>query len=139
VRDHAKALDQPEQAARALLNRAAKRGEVFQVVRDLFYHADAVRQLADIAAALQDRDGQVTASAFRDRTGVGRKRAIQVLEFFDRVAFTRRVRDAHHVRSDALRRIGGALLPLGASAAAPGAGREASATAQAREHNPATA
>lgn len=38
------------------------------------------------------------AAAFRDATGLGRKRAIQLLEFFDRVGFTRRVKDAHLLR-----------------------------------------
>ncbi|MNY76882.1 Selenocysteine-specific elongation factor [compost metagenome] len=37
---------------------------------------------------------------FRDATGLGRKRAIQVLEFFDRVGYTRRVRDAHVLRAE---------------------------------------
>jgi selenocysteine-specific elongation factor len=106
VRDHAGALGQPEAAVRTVLNRAAKRGTAFQVVRDLFYDPQAVRELADIAAELQQTAGAVAATAFRDRTGLGRKRAIQVLEFFDRLGYTRRVGDVHHVRGDALRRIG---------------------------------
>jgi selenocysteine-specific elongation factor len=44
--------------------------------------------------------GEVEASAFRDATGLGRKRAIQILEFFDRTGYTRRVRDAHLLRPD---------------------------------------
>jgi selenocysteine-specific elongation factor len=100
------ALGQPEGAVRTVLNRAAKRGGAFQVVRDLFYHPQAVRELADIADELQQTAGGVAATAFRDRIGVGRKRAIQILEFFDRLGFTRRVGDVHHVRGDALRRIG---------------------------------
>ncbi|HSE11532.1 MAG TPA: SelB C-terminal domain-containing protein, partial [Rudaea sp.] len=32
-------------------------------------------------------------------TGVGRKRAIQILEFFDRLGYTRRVRSLHVLRS----------------------------------------
>jgi selenocysteine-specific elongation factor len=28
---------------------------------------------------------------FRDQIGIGRKRAIQILEFFDRIGFTRRI------------------------------------------------
>ena len=37
---------------------------------------------------------------YRDATGLGRKRAIQILEFFDRTGLTRRVRDTHFLRSD---------------------------------------
>ena len=32
---------------------------------------------------------------FRDRSGIGRNLAIEVLEYFDRIKFTRRVGDAH--------------------------------------------
>jgi methylphosphotriester-DNA--protein-cysteine methyltransferase len=44
--------------------------------------------------------GWSSASAFRDATGLGRKRAIQILEFFDRTGYTRRVRDVHLLRPD---------------------------------------
>ena len=44
----------------------------------------------------------VRAAAFRDRIGLGRKRAIQILEFFDRIGYTRRARDDHRIRGDSL-------------------------------------
>jgi selenocysteine-specific elongation factor len=106
VRDHAATLGEPETAVRTVLNRAAKRGLAYQVVRDLFYHPQSVRELADLAAELQQAAGSISATAFRDRTGLGRKRAIQILEYFDRLGYTRRVGDVHHLRGDALRRIG---------------------------------
>ncbi len=53
---------------------------------------------------------------FRDTLGLGRKRAIQILEFFDRVGYTRRVRDAHVLRPD-----GAWRSASGSAAAAPGA------------------
>jgi len=102
LRDLAKDVKQPEALVRSALIRASKRGEMFQVVRDLFYHPKAVRELADAANGLQTASGEVRAAAFRDQTKLGRKRAIQILEFFDRVGFTRRVREAHIVRADSL-------------------------------------
>ncbi|HTO59827.1 MAG TPA: selenocysteine-specific translation elongation factor [Bradyrhizobium sp.] len=102
VRDLAKDAAQPEAVLRSALIRASKRGEVFQVVHDLFYHPIAIRELAALANGLQDVDGEVRAAAFRDSTGLGRKRAIQVLEFFDRIGFTRRVQDRHIVRTNNL-------------------------------------
>jgi len=102
VRDLAGDLAQPESLVRSALMRASKRGETFQVVRDLFYHPSAISDLAAAAATLQDAEGEVRAASFRDRTKLGRKRAIQILEFFDRVGFTRRVRDRHIVRGDNL-------------------------------------
>jgi selenocysteine-specific elongation factor len=78
--------------------RAAKRGELYQVVRDLFYHPAAIHDLARCVAELEREHGEVAAAAFRDKIGLGRKRAIQVLEYFDRIGFTRRVRDNRSIR-----------------------------------------
>jgi selenocysteine-specific elongation factor len=102
TRDLAKDVAQPEPLVRAALIRASKRGEMYQVVRDLFYHPAAIRDLASIADSLNETDGEVRAASFRNATGLGRKRAIQVLEFFDRVGFTRRVHDRHLVRAENL-------------------------------------
>ena len=94
-----------ETDVRNLLRRIAMRGEVFQVVRDLFYARTAVARMADLVAELAARhDGRIRAADFRDLIGGGRKRAIQILEFFDRVGYTRRVGDgnrrAHVLRGE---------------------------------------
>ena len=39
--------------------------------------------------------GAITAAGFRDRSGIGRNAAIEVLEYFDRIRFTRRIGDTH--------------------------------------------
>ena len=98
VRDIARDLKQPEAAVRTTLAHQAQLGEVFQVVKDLYLHRRAVEALAASARELAQRDGSVRAAPFRDATGLGRKRSIQILEFFDRVGMLRRVRDAHLVR-----------------------------------------
>lgn len=100
VRDMARTLGEPEDGVRQLLRKLLRRGEVAQVVKDLFYHRDQVRALAALAAQLATRPEGLNAAVFRDATGLGRKRAIQVLEFFDRVGYTRRVRDAHVLRAE---------------------------------------
>lgn len=102
VRDLAFASGEAEGAVRMTLLRLARRGEVFQVVRDLFYTQRSVGQLAQISADLQLQRGAVRAAEFRDETGLGRKRAIQILEFFDRIGFTRRIGDTHVLRGDSL-------------------------------------
>lgn len=100
VRDLAKLQAQPEDAVRQLLRKLLRRGEVAQVVKDLFYHRDQVRKLAALAADLAAQPPGLNAAVFRDATGLGRKRAIQILEFFDRVGYTRRVRDTHVLRGE---------------------------------------
>jgi selenocysteine-specific elongation factor len=98
VRDLARDLKQPEGSVRAALARQAQRGAVFQVVKDLYLHRDTVVKLARTVRELSRRDGVVRAAQFRDATGLGRKRAIQILEFFDRIGLLRRVRDDHLLR-----------------------------------------
>ena len=55
-------------------------------------------ELAGVVDRLAAEHGAVEAAAFRDALGIGRKRAIQILEFFDRIGYTRRVGDTHVLR-----------------------------------------
>jgi len=102
ARDLARDTAEPEALMRVTLARLAKRGDVHQVVRDLYYpHATMARLVAIArAAAAANPDRAVTAAAFRDASGLGRKRAIQVLEYLDRIGLLRRVGDTHRLRSD---------------------------------------
>lgn len=98
VRDLARELQKEEEVVRRLLRRLVRQGQLFQVVNDLFYHREQIARLAHLVAQL-DPQG-VRAATLRDATGLGRKRAVQILEFFDRVGYTRRLRDRHVLRPD---------------------------------------
>jgi selenocysteine-specific elongation factor len=100
VRDLARAVRVPDDEVRWVLRKCALQGGVYQIVRDLFYQRDCVRELARMVKGLVDEHGSVEAARFRDAIGVGRKRAIQILEFFDRVGYTRRTRNARVLRVD---------------------------------------
>ena len=106
VRDLAKQHQQNEEVVRNLFRKLALRGQVYQIVRDLYCHPQRIAELAklieSIAAPATPTSSyrQVNAAAFRDASGMGRKRAIQFLEFFDRVGYTRRLRDVHVLRTD---------------------------------------
>ena len=100
VRDLAKDCAASEAMVRQTLASLARRGETFQVVKDLYYPLATVERLAAIARDCLDGPAGLEAASFRDATGLGRKRAIQLLEFFDRVGYTRRVKDTHLLRPD---------------------------------------
>lgn len=102
VRDLARDHSAGEEVVRQLLKKLSRQGLLFQVVKDLFYAPSRMDELAAITAGLakETRNQEVQAHAFRDATDLGRKRAIQILEFFDRIGYTRRVRDAHMLRPD---------------------------------------
>ena len=99
MRDLARRAGRDEAAMRRLLQKLARQGKLYQVVRDLFFLPEAVAQLAALVQDLEHASGETRAAEFRDKSGLSRKRAIQVLEFFDRVGYTRRVREAHRLRN----------------------------------------
>jgi len=100
ARDLARDSGESEALTRTALARLAQRGELHQVVRDLYYPQATMARLAAIARQVAGAAGVVTAARFRDATGLGRKRAIQILEYFDRVGLLRRVGDEHKLRRD---------------------------------------
>jgi selenocysteine-specific elongation factor len=101
VRDLARDTRESEALMRTTLARLAQRGELHQVVKDLFYPQATITRMAALARGVgAAHGGEVTAAKFRDATQLGRKRAIQVLEYFDRVGLLRRVGDVHRLRGD---------------------------------------
>ncbi len=101
ARDLARATNESEALMRTTLARLASGGELHQVVKDLFYPTPCMEKLATLARSVAaDHGAEVTAATFRDATGLGRKRAIQLLEYFDHVGLLRRVGDVHRLRSD---------------------------------------
>jgi selenocysteine-specific elongation factor len=100
VRELAVTLQQPEERVRQVLRKQVAQGAVCQIVHDLFYDADRVGALADAVALLAREHGGVNAARYRDAIGLGRKRTIQILEFFDRIGYTRRVHDMHVLRKN---------------------------------------
>ena len=100
VRDLARELKAEEGDVRLLLRKLARLGQLHQVVKDLFYPEETLQQLASHALQLRDDAGIIRAAAFRDRIGIGRKRCIQLLEYFDRIGFTRRFGNERRIRAD---------------------------------------
>ena len=116
VRDLAEHLGEPAANLRPAMARLARSGHLYQVVKDLYLDAATaarlaalVRQLAlenkepvesDLAEVQQASNPLpiLTVARFRDARGLGRKRAVQMLEFFDRIGLCRRVGDTHVLR-----------------------------------------
>ncbi len=108
VRDYAQALSAREEDVRQMLRRLAKMGQVIQVAQDHFFLRSTVVEMIAIADRLAagSADTAVTAGAFRDEIGSGRKVAIQILEFFDRAGVTVRHGDTRKVSREKLDRFG---------------------------------
>ena len=99
VHEIALAIGQEPKKLEAFLIRASRTGLVARVSGNRFFRPEALNRLRKIAEtiAAESKDHAVTAPAFRDCTKIGRTVAIEVLEYFDRIKFTRRVGDAHQV------------------------------------------
>jgi selenocysteine-specific elongation factor len=103
VRDLARDAAEAEPLVRVTLARLAQRGELHQVVKDLYLPLATMARLGAIARRVAaEQGGQVGAAQFRDATGLGRKRAIQILEYLDRIGLTRRVGEVHRLRGDSV-------------------------------------
>lgn len=100
VRDIASSLEVDEAEIRLLLGKLARLGALHQVVKDLFYVDESIRQLAAIARDIQQANGSIKPAVWRDSLGIGRKRSIQLLEYFDRIGFTRRLVGERKVREE---------------------------------------
>lgn len=104
VRDVATATGTAETAVRQLFRRLARAGELYPVAHDHYFTAAAIAELADIVYRLSTEQGAARVAPFRDIIfcdgGGGRKVAIRILEFFDRVGYTRRHGDDHVLRRE---------------------------------------
>jgi selenocysteine-specific elongation factor len=95
----AKQLSLKPPQLKTLMKKLAKMGEVYAVSEDRYFVAPAVRELAAIMAEeIAANPEGVAAARLRDRIGIGRTVVIEILEFFNRIGYTRRVKDAHKMR-----------------------------------------
>jgi len=102
VRDLARETGVDEQVMRGVLRQAAQQGLITAIVKDRYYRNDRIVTFASMIRDLDQGRGSTSAADFRDQLNVGRKLAIQILEYFDRIGFTRRRGNDHILRDKAL-------------------------------------
>lgn len=99
VRDFAGELGVDEKEVRRVLKLTQKLGRTDQIAHDHFFArnvtAEMVQIICDVAGASED--GWFTAPLFRDRVQNGRKVAIEILDFFDRLGVTLRRGDLRRI------------------------------------------
>jgi selenocysteine-specific elongation factor len=98
------------------LHRKATTGELVRVTPQRFYPREVLAQLAALATEMAGEapDQGFIAAQFRDRTGVNRTVAIEILECLDRLGITQRVGDARKIRKDFVPILGAASAPRAA-------------------------
>jgi selenocysteine-specific elongation factor len=97
----ARELHVSESALAAMLHKRSIRGQIWKISHARYMLPVHVAQLAEIAAeADAASEHGFTAGQLRDASGLGRNFIIQLLEFFDRIGVTRRMRETRKMRPD---------------------------------------
>ncbi|MBA2490990.1 MAG: selenocysteine-specific translation elongation factor [Gammaproteobacteria bacterium] len=88
---------------KALLKRQAKAGNICEISDELYYPPHTIAALAASTEALCNTQGGnlITMRLFREGAGVDRNVTIELLEYFDRVGLTLRVKDGRRLRGSA--------------------------------------
>ena len=76
-----------------ILNLLLSEGILIKVKDDLYFHKSHLNHLKERLISFLEERGQISTSEFKDLTGVSRKYAIPLIEYFDREKITVRVGD----------------------------------------------
>jgi selenocysteine-specific elongation factor len=94
----ASVLGMDAKSTESFLVRVSRLGLIVRITEQRFFLPGGLRDYAKFAEEIAAANGGVvTAAKLRDRAGLGRGLAIEVLEYFDRIKFTRRIGDQHQV------------------------------------------
>ncbi|MDB5810634.1 MAG: selenocysteine-specific translation elongation factor [Betaproteobacteria bacterium] len=112
LRELAPASNIKEPILKDFLHRKARTGEIIRVTPERFYPRATLAQLAAVAQVVaQAVPAGFSAAQFRDRSGVGRGLAIEILECLDRLGITQRIGDVRKMRKDFVPILGDAVAP----------------------------
>ena len=100
VHELAAQLAMEPKAVTDFLQRAARAGRVHRVAPNRYFLPGTVERLVALAVSLDEESEHhgFGAATFRDRCGLGRNLAIEVLEFLDQSGYTRRAGDLRRAR-----------------------------------------
>lgn len=88
----------PGHTGEEVLEVMVKEGSLVKVKEDLFFHREAIELLRNRLVEFFRAKGELTTPEFKDLTGVSRKYAIPLIEYFDRAQVTVRVGDSRVLR-----------------------------------------
>ncbi len=86
-----------------ILHQTTKAGNLIRVADNRHYLPETIIVLAELTekiAAEDAADEGFSVIQFRDTSGIGRNLCIEILEYFDRIGFTRREGNSRFVRTD---------------------------------------
>lgn len=102
VRDLATEFDLAEENIRQLSYKLAQLGYISAIVKDRYCTYQQLHTMADLTREHIAQYEKVETAEFRTLTQLGRKVAIQILEYFDRIGFTKRKFNYRQLRDSEL-------------------------------------
>ncbi|MBM4310809.1 MAG: selenocysteine-specific translation elongation factor [Deltaproteobacteria bacterium] len=84
-----------------ILQLLVREGALVRLNDDLYYTAESMRDLSELAALFMQQHGELTIQGFKDQTGLTRKFLIPLFEYFDRIRLTMRMGDKRIPRKTA--------------------------------------
>jgi selenocysteine-specific elongation factor len=97
-RELAKSLDMDAKRAKDVLMHLVAEGAIVKVKEDLYFHAEAIKDLKKRLVKFIGAQGEITTPQFKEMTGVSRKYVIPLAEHFDATNVTLRVGDVRKLR-----------------------------------------
>ena len=88
----------PGNTGAEILEVMVKEGLLLKIKEDLFFHTSAVEDLKQRLVNFLNKNSEITTPQFKDLTGVSRKYAIPLIEYFDMKQITVRVGDSRVLR-----------------------------------------
>src|SRR5690606_3585455 len=94
VSDIAERLAVSTRTVVSVLDRAVELGLAHRIAPTRFFLPEGVEMLARVAerVAAERPDGCFEPAAYRDESGIGRRVSVEMLEYFDRIGLTRRIK-----------------------------------------------
>ena len=86
-----------------ILKQITRSGSLVQVAENRYFLPETIMQLAEFTEKLMENTSEqdgFTVIQFRDQSGIGRNLCIEILEYFDRVGFTRRDGNTRFLRTE---------------------------------------
>ncbi|WP_299015628.1 selenocysteine-specific translation elongation factor [uncultured Photobacterium sp.] len=102
IRDLALACQHDEQHLRQFSYKLAQLGFITAIVKDRYCTNQTLVAIADVIRLKINEEEKLETAEFRNITGLGRKVAIQLLEYFDQVGFTKRHKNYRLLRDEGL-------------------------------------
>jgi selenocysteine-specific elongation factor len=97
-RELAKSLDMDAKRAKDVLMHLVAEGAIVKVKEDLYFHAEAIKDLKKRLVKFIEAQGEITTPQFKEMTGVSRKYVIPLAEHFDATNVTLRVGEVRKLR-----------------------------------------